>query len=144
MVITDASSWIFDGTGLHDGSSLPGVIASDFDHATASSFTPSDEEVVAHSPIPSDEATISGGTWGGVSYSDMVYFTDPTSQAGVVDTGNNVWIGDLRPCSNTASTCAEPQITKITNNILRLFGQGPAGRLEPAVSNLATVAPQGT
>src|SRR5208282_5586397 len=32
MVITDSSSWVFRGTGLRDGSSLPGVIASDIDH----------------------------------------------------------------------------------------------------------------
>ncbi len=32
MVITAPSSWVFAGTGLKKDSSLPGVIASDFDH----------------------------------------------------------------------------------------------------------------
>jgi hypothetical protein len=144
MVISDASSWVFEGTGLHDGSSLAGVIASDFDHVISNPATPSNVEVLAHSPIPAYEGTISEGLWDGMSYSDMVYFTDPTSQAGVIDTGNNVWIGDLRRCSSDAPECPAPTLSKITNNILWLFGQGPAGEIEPAVSNLSSIQPFGS
>jgi hypothetical protein len=144
MVITDASSWVFDGTGLQDGSSLQGVIASDFDHVVATPATPSDIDILAHSPIPAGAGTVSGGTWDGVSYSDMVYFTDPTSNAGVIDTGNNVWIADLQPCSSEAPDCAAPTLTKITNNILWLFGQGPSGATEPSVSNFGSIEPEGT
>jgi hypothetical protein len=136
MVISDASSWVFRGTDLRDGSSLPGVIGSDFDHVISGS--PPNVEILAHSPIPSGDATISGGTWDGVSYSDMVYFTDPASAAGVIDTGNNVWIGDLRPCVEEG--CPSTTLRKITNNILQLFGQGPAGREQPSVSNAGSVS----
>lgn len=144
MVVTDASSWLFAHTGLHDGSSLAGVIASDFDHVIPSSLTPADLEVLSHSPIPVDEATVSGGEWGGYSYADTVYFTDATSQAGVFDSGNNVWIGDLRPCSPPTAGCATNEMITMTNNVLRLFGRGPAGRYEPAHSNLAEVSPAGS
>ena len=137
MVINDASSWVFQGTNLHDGSSLGGVIASDIDHVTDGS--PSNVEILAHSPIPAGEGTISGGTWGGVSYSDMVYFTYPASGAGVIDTGNNVWIGDLRPCIEAG--CSAPVLRKITNNILRAFGQGPAGLVHPSQPNADSVSP---
>jgi hypothetical protein len=140
MVISDASSWVFRGTGLSNGSSLPGVIASDFDHVTANS--PSDVQILAHSVIPVTEGTVSGETWSGKSYSDMIYFTDPTSRAGVIDTGNNVWIGDLRPC--TIPGCPAPVLTKITNNILWLFGQGPAGKIEPSTPNAAFISPAGS
>jgi hypothetical protein len=144
MVIADASSWVFKGTGLHDGSTIPGVIASDFDHVISSSSTPSDLSILAHSPISLLEATASGARWDGETFSDMVYFTNPKSGAGVVDTGNNVWIGDLRACAPTSTICPQRILTKITNNILRLFGQGPTGFLEPAVSNLNTVSPLGS
>ena len=87
---------------------------------------------------------MSGAIWGGSSYSDMVYFTNPTSKAGVIDTGNNIWIGDLRSCSNADPHCAEPTIARVTNNILWLFGQGPAGALEPAASNVAAISPVGS
>lgn len=129
MVISDASSWVFRGTGLQNGSSLGGVIASDVDHVIAGS--PSNVQILAHSPIPLGEGTLSGATSGGVSYSDMIYFTTPTSGAGVIDTGNNVWIGDLRSC--VVAGCAAPTLRRITNNILRVFGQGPAGLLYPSV-----------
>jgi hypothetical protein len=141
MVITDASSWVFRGTGLQNGSSLSGVIASDFDHVI--SGAPANIEILAHSPIPTGEATVSGSIWGGDSYSDMIYFTNSTSDAGVMDTGNNVWIGDLRPCATT-NTCEAPTMTKITNNILRIFGQGPAGQLEPVVPNAGSISPAGS
>ena len=144
MVIDDASSWVFKGTGLHDGSALPGVIGSDFDHVTTSSLTPPGIEILAHSPILLSRATVSGATWGSDTYSDLVYFTDPQSQAGVIDTGNNIWIGDLRPCAPASAECEAPVLSKITNNILRLFGQGAAGLLEPAVSNLSAMGPAGS
>jgi hypothetical protein len=144
MVITDASSWVFRDTGLTDGSSLPGVIGSDYDHVISSTLDPPNLEVLAHSPIPVDEATVSGDSWDGESYSDMVYFTDPQSEAGVIDTGNNIWIGDLRPCGADDSSCASPIIRRITTNILWLFGQGPAGLLQPSDANAADVSPAGS
>jgi len=144
MVITDASSWVFRDTGLTDGSSLPGVIGSDFDHVISSTLDPANLEILAHSPIPDDEATVSGNSWDGQSYSDMVYFTDPQSEAGVIDTGNNIWIGDLRPCSSDESSCAAPLIRRITSNILWLFGQGPAGQLQPSDANADDVTPAGS
>jgi hypothetical protein len=140
MVISDASSWVFRGTGLSNGSSLPDVIASDFDHVTGDS--PSDVQILAHSPIPTSEGTVSGEKWDGESYSDMIYFTQPNSDAGVIDTGNNVWIGDLRTCAIPG--CAAPMLTKITDNILWLFGQGPAGETEPSIANAAFIVPAGS
>ncbi len=143
LLISDASSWVFAGTGLSDGSSLPGAIGSDFDHVIGSTLTPSNLQVLAHSPIPAALATVAGGVWAGYSYSDMVYFTDPRSQAGVLDTGDNIWIADLRACARGVS-CAAPTIARITGNILRVFGRAPAGRVERPVPNLASISPAGS
>ena len=145
MVVSDAKSWVYQNTGLTNGASLENVIASDFDHVIASSSEPANLDVLAHSPVPVNEGTASGNVWGGVSYSDMVYFTNPVSHAGTIDTGNNVWIGDLNRCTRaTDPTCAAPALVTITNNILRLFGRGPAGLFEPSVSNLASIVPAGS
>ncbi|MDE3094218.1 MAG: hypothetical protein KGJ47_10605 [Acidobacteriota bacterium] len=145
MVVSDAKSWVFQNTGLTNGSSLPNVIASDFDHVIASNSEPANLDVLGHSPIPVNEGTASGTTWNGVSYSDMVYFTNPVSHAGTIDTGNNVWVGDLNRCTTaTDPTCAAPALITITNNILRLFGRGPAGLYEPSVSNVASIVPAGS
>jgi hypothetical protein len=32
----------------------------------------------------------------------------------------------------------------MTNNILRVFGQGPAGQLEPVVANANAISPAGS
>ncbi len=144
MVVSDASSWVYKGTGLVNGSSLPHVVASDFDHVVSSPSEPANIDVLGHTPIPGGEATLGGTVWGGQSYSDMVYFTNPTSHAGTIDTGNNVWVGDLNYCTGALPACATPTLIAITNNILKVFGEGPAGLYEPAVSNLSSISPAGS
>ena len=145
MVVSDAKSWVFRGTGLVNGSSLVNVIASDFDHVISSPGEPANLEVLSHSPVPVSEGTASGGIWNGNSYSDMVYFTNPVSHAGTIDTGNNVWVGDLNRCTTvTYRACPAPQLITITNNILRLFAKGPSVLIEPSVANVASISPAGS
>ena len=144
MVISDGNSWVFKGTGLANGSSIADVVASDFDHVIPSPAEPANVDVLAHSPIPLSEGTAGGTVWNGVSYSDMVYFTNPVSHAGTIDTGNNVWVGDLASCTGADPHCPAPTLTAITNNILHVFGQGPAGLIDPATSNLASIVPAGS
>lgn len=143
FVVADASSWIYRGTHLRDGSSLPGVIASDIDHVTQFFGEPADLMVLGHSPIPLAEVYTNQGTWGANTYSDLTYYTDPTSNAGVIDTGNNNWINAMGTCP-AHGACAAGELARITGNILWLFGQGPAGRRMPARSNLAAISPQGS
>jgi hypothetical protein len=144
MVVSDASSWVFKNTNLTNGSALQNVVASDIDHVIPSPGEPANVEVLAHSPVSTANGTFSGSTWNGESYSDMVYFTNPTSHAGTIDTGNNVWIGDLNRCTSAQVNCAAPELIKITNNILHVFGQGPAGLIEPATTNLTSIFPAGS
>ena len=144
IVVYDASSWIFKGTGLKKGESIPSAINSDFDHIDPQYPMPSDLQVLAHSPIPLSESYTNQGNWGGFTYSDMTYYTDPTSKAGVFDSGDNVWVAALRPCPRSSPACPSGTLRKMTANILWLFGQGPAGRMAPSVANWQTVMPQGS
>ncbi len=143
FVVADASSWIYRGTHLHNGSVLPGVIASDIDHVSQFEGEPAELMVLGHSPIPLSEVYTNQGTWGADTYSDMTYYTDPHGMAGVIDTGNNNWINAMGTCP-THGGCAADQLERITGNILWLFGQGPAGRLMPSRSNLAGIVPAGS
>lgn len=143
FVVFDSSSWLFKGTGLKDGSSIPGVIKSDIDHLDLDAATPSDLQVLGHSPLPIDDVTTGQGAWDGYTYSDATYWTDPTSGAGVFDSGTVNWVNAIESCPGDG-VCPAPLIQKITGNLLRLFGQGPAGTLEPSVNNLATVNPTGS
>jgi hypothetical protein len=142
LVVTDASAWIFRGTGVRNGSVIPGVIASDVDHFYAGMPFPADVQVFSHSPV---NASL-GQTDLGAFYSDMTYYTDPKSGAGVLDTGTNNWIPallhDQDGCARPAGNCAARIVQQITGNILRAFGQGPAGYAHPSVANWKQVTGQ--
>jgi hypothetical protein len=120
---------------------LPGVIGSDVDHFDVS-LDPGNVQIFSHSPI----AAQMGQTDLGAFYSDMSYYTDPKTGAGVLDTGTNNWIpaltDDHSGCGNPAGPCASAVLQQITGNILRVFGQGPAGQTEPSAANWHQVTGQ--
>jgi hypothetical protein len=141
LVVADASGWVFQGTGLHNGSVLPGVVGSDVDHYDVS-LDPSNVQIFSHSPI----AANLGQTDLGAFYSDMSYYTDPKTGAGVLDLGTNNWIPalshDHSGCGTGAGPCVSAVLQQITGNIMRVLGQGPAGRIEPSVANWHQVTGQ--
>jgi N,N-dimethylformamidase beta subunit-like, C-terminal len=143
FVVYDASSWLFRGTGLVNGSAIPGVIKSDFDHVNLNAPTPAGLQVLGHSPLPVSGVYTNQGVWSGQTYSDATYWSDPRSKAGVFDSGTVNWISALESCGAT-SACPAREIQAITGNLLRLFGQGPAGRLEPSHPNAAALLPPGS
>lgn len=142
FVVYDAGSWLFKGTGLHRGSTIDGVIASDIDHLDTALPTPGDIQVLGHSPVPLKVAYTNQGKWGADTYADMTYYTTAASKAGVFDSGTVNWIDALGTCS--AASCPAHEVGKITGNLLHLLGQGPAGRTHPSVSNVASLSPSGS
>jgi hypothetical protein len=128
--ITDAGAWIFAGTGLRDGASVPGVIRSDVDSLGPHGQYPPNVEVFAHSPLDAQRAQAATHV-GDTFYSDMTYYTDPHGHAGVWDSGTNNWIPDLSPCTGN-QPCPATIIGDITGNLLRVFGSGPAGTTHPS------------
>ncbi len=144
FVVYDAGSWIFRGTGLHDGSAIPQVVASDIDHLATAYLTPPDIEVLGHSLVPLSQAYTNQGSWGGDTYSDMTYYTVKPSGAGVLDTGTVNWVTTLTECPLVQASCPSRLTGEITGNLLRVFGEGPAGRSEPSAANWQRVAPAGS
>jgi hypothetical protein len=144
FVVSEASSWLYAGTGLHDGSQIPQVVASDIDHLSTSYPMPSDLEVLGHSPVPLVDSYTNEGQWGSSTYSDMTYYTEAKSEAGVFDTGTVNWITTLNECPVTQASCPSKLTRRITGNLLRLFGKGPAGQSEPSVANWQHVSPAGS
>lgn len=142
FVVSDAGAWIYSGTGLRNGSVIPGVLGSDFDHLTTTGM-PANLQVLGHSPVDISHGFTGGRTWNGKSYADMTYYTRTDSHAGIFDSGMVSWINHLTPCPR-ASSCPAPQVRQITANLLWLFGQGPSGRIRPSVANYQTVQPPGS
>lgn len=133
MVIVDAASWLFHGSGLHNGSAVPSMLASDFDQFELVQPHPTNVEIFAHSPMNSPMLQTNSPGGAVSAFADMTYYTDPASHAGIFDAGTNNWIPKLGPCAGPH--CYRRTIAKITGNLFKLFGEGPAGRYRPSVAN---------
>jgi hypothetical protein len=140
FTVSDASAWVFAGTGLHDGDVVPGVVASDVDQFEAVDGQPANDQILGHSPVSASQGQHNTTPW----FSDMTYYTNATTGAGVIDTGTNNWIPALDGHSGCYSggTCEATVVQRITGNIFRLFAQGPAARLQPSVANWRQVTGQ--
>jgi hypothetical protein len=138
--VADSSAWVFDGTGLHNGQVVPGVVASDVDKFDEIYGQPADDQIFGHSPIPAHLGQTSIGAF----FSDMTYYTSAATGAGVLDTGTNNWIPALdgRSGCHPGGICEATMVQRITGNIFKLFGQGPAARLQPSVANWRQVTGQ--
>ncbi|HKN98098.1 MAG TPA: N,N-dimethylformamidase beta subunit family domain-containing protein [Pseudonocardiaceae bacterium] len=141
LAVADPSAWIFKDTGLGRGATVPAVIASDVDSLEPVAAHPPDVQVLAHSPLPVRQAQAATRK-GPVFYSDMTYYTDPASKAGVWDSGTNNWIPALDAGCQGAD-CPATAMTAMTTNLLFLFGQGPSGRQIPSRPNWRTFYPPG-
>jgi hypothetical protein len=141
LTVADASSWVFAHTGLRDDSVIPGVLATDVDKFELAAGQPGNDQILGHSLIPAGLGQASAPPLA----SDMTYYTDPHGAAGVIDTGTNHWISalgtDQQGC-HPGGVCAFAVLQQITGNILRVFGQGPAGLTHPSVANWRQVTGQ--
>jgi len=133
LTVADASSWVFAHTGLHNGSVIPGVLATDVDSFDLGAGQPSNDQILGHTVIPAQLGQSSTPPL----ESDMTYYTDPDGGAGVIDTGTNHWINAMGTNQQASSI-----LDQITGNIMRVFGQGPAGLTHPSQANWQEVTGQ--
>ncbi|MEU0953963.1 N,N-dimethylformamidase beta subunit family domain-containing protein [Streptomyces niveus] len=127
-VVHGADHWIFEGTGVRRGDSFDHLVGVEYDRVTPDQPTPSPLEIVAHSPLVCK---------GRDSHADSAYYTVP-SGAGVFASGTMRWVEGLmagtgengRNHGMDARTGAF--VTRTTENVLRAFAEGPAGRHRPA------------
>jgi hypothetical protein len=138
--VADASAWVFAGTGLRNGEIVPGVVASDVDKFDQAYGQPADDQIFGHSPIKAGLGQTSIGAF----FSDMTYYTNADTGAGVLDTGTNNWIPALagRSGCRPGGICEATIVQRMTANILKLFGQGPAARFQPSHPNWRQVTGQ--
>jgi len=127
MVIVEARSWVFKGTGLENGDKLPHLVGHEYDRVTPERPTPENIEVLAHSPVVCR---------GVRSFSDVTYYTAP-SGAGVFATGTFQIEAHMGPpCPDDEVEGVDCQVRKLMSNVLLVFGDGPAGAKHPSRSNL--------
>jgi hypothetical protein len=114
IIVSDGSSWVFAGTGVTNGSHLPGLLGYEVDQMFPN--TPAGVTAIANSPYP-DQLT------GSTHDSNMTVYLAPSGST-VVNTGSMYWNwgvdaytpGTVHP--DLASAAAQ----QTTRNILNKFG----------------------
>ncbi len=138
MVVTDASSWFWAGTGVTDGQALAHVVQGEYDRFDTAVPGPRNVEILAHSPVTNR---------GPGRYSDVTWYTTPGG-GGVFATGNASWVNKL---SNTTAfptivvPAAIPGVTEVLlramENVYATLGTGPGSSVRPSNANWQQVAP---
>jgi hypothetical protein len=132
-VVYDPSSWIFGGAGAYKGERFDGLVGPEYDRLNPAVPFPRPIQVLAHSPLTCD---------GVATFSDSAYYTAP-SGAGVFASGTMRWVCAMRGprCGHGVGRAAERFVDRATQNLLRAFAAGPAGRAHPAHDNIAQLRP---
>jgi hypothetical protein len=121
-IVTDASSWFFDGCNLNDGHAFPQTILGEYDRYVPSFPGPRNADVLAHSPVP-----------GQPNWSDITYFTAPGNGGGVLASGSASFVAQLSTTGLIPPIVIPgpfPGISDVFNrameNLYGRFGLGPA------------------
>ncbi|MGO9853750.1 MAG: N,N-dimethylformamidase beta subunit family domain-containing protein [Acidimicrobiales bacterium] len=122
MVVTDGSSWFFDGCNLKDGAAFPNAILGEYDRYVPSLPGPRNVDVLAHSPVP-----------GQSNWSDVTYYTAPGNGGGVLASGSASFVSLLSTTGAIPSLVIPgpfPGVTDVIRrameNVYGRFGLGPA------------------
>lgn len=135
-VVTQPGHWLFEGTGVKAGDGFAHLVGVEYDKVNTGFPTPRPIEIIAHSPVVCE---------GRPSHQDTAYYT-VASGAGVFATGTMRWVealdakGDGRGGGNHGLDARSGALTtRVTENLLRVFAAGPAGRTHPARDNADSV-----
>jgi len=138
LVVADASSWLWQGTGLTNGQALPGVVQGEYDRFDSAGPGPRNVEIFAHSPVANR---------GPGRFSDITWYTT-AGGGGVFATGNASWVNKLSDTTAFPSNVVPAAIPGVTEFLLRAMenvyatlGRGPASSSQPSRANWAQVAP---
>ena len=135
MVVTDASSWFYDGCNLSDGHTFSNVILGEYDRYVPSLPGPHNADVLAHSPVP-----------GQSNWSDITYYTAPGNGGGVLASGSASFVSLLGNTGSIPPNVIVPAIPGVTDvirrameNVYGRFGLGPATSYGSSTGNWADV-----
>ncbi|MFF4452422.1 N,N-dimethylformamidase beta subunit family domain-containing protein [Streptomyces goshikiensis] len=135
-VVTNPGHWLFEGAGVTEGDRFAHLVGVEYDKVNTGFPTPRPIEILAHSPVVCE---------GRPSHQDTAYYTTE-SGAGVFATGTMRWVEALDAKGDGASgrnhgldARSGALTTRVTENLLRVFAAGPAGRTHPARDNVKAV-----
>ncbi|MER5863748.1 N,N-dimethylformamidase beta subunit family domain-containing protein [Kitasatospora sp. NPDC002040] len=127
-VVGDPDHWLLAGTGARAGDSFPHLVGVEYDRVPPDTAPPGPIEIVSRSPVVCE---------GRRSHADSAYYTVPGG-AGVFATGTMRWVEALDangPGGGRADHGMDRRAgaftRQVTENLLRAFAAGPAGRQHP-------------
>jgi hypothetical protein len=130
-VVADPTNWLFRGVRVRAGEQLPGLVGPEIDAVQPSYPTPRPIQVLLHSPArcPSGSPT----------HADASYYV-ARSGAAVFDAGSIDWACAVSTnCHGQVPDRTGGVVRTVTDNLLRAFARGPAGRTHPAHDNLTAL-----
>ncbi len=134
LVVTDASSWFWDGCNLSDGQSFPTVVTGEYDRYVPSLPGPTNVDLLAHSPVPGQD-----------NWSDITYYTAPGNGGGVFASGTASFVGqlsttgDIYPNVVPGPYPGTDAIVRAMENLYGRFGLGPASSYGSSSGNWTEV-----
>jgi hypothetical protein len=133
LVVTDPGHFLFAGTGLRAGDRIATALGSEFDRYVPGPASPTDVEILCHSPAPSVLGELT---------SDMAYYT-VKGGGGVFASGTAAFVDRLwantgplpKPFAPGPTPGCTEYLAKITENVLAAFSKGPASQHHPSTAN---------
>ncbi len=130
--VAEPAHWLYAGTGVTHGSRFLHLVGTEYDRVTGARETPRPIEILAHSEVVCHDVR---------SFHNTAYYT-VASGAAVFATGTMRWAESLKGDGAHGISTATTRFTRrVTENVLRTFAKGPAGRQHPARDNLAAYHP---
>jgi hypothetical protein len=127
-VVQNASHWVYAGTGLHDGDTLPTLVGYEYDKTWANGLTPAGVVSLSNSPV-----VPSGG---GSSLANSTIYT-ATSGALVFDAATFYWPRKLD--ANEIFNEVDSRVQQMATNLLdRMISTVPGATPTPTVTPLST------
>jgi hypothetical protein len=106
LVVSAADSWLFAGTGLGNGDSIPAAVAAEYDTRLANGVEPAGLQVLAQSPVLNAH---------GLPRTQMATLYQAPSGAEVLAIGSIGWVNGL------GRSNADLRVARITRNLLDRF-----------------------
>ncbi len=121
-VVSNASHWIYEGTGLQNGDTIPLLVGYEYDRVFSNGVSPIGLEVVSHSPAPDPYSGYSNATFYTAPSGAMIFSASTNYWAYMLD-GNWIWQRDAR-------------VQRMTQNILNrmIDFSGPLGTPTPTLT----------
>jgi Bacterial Ig-like domain (group 3)/Fibronectin type III domain len=138
-IVTNASNWVFDGTGWSNGTNIPGIVGYEYDHYVPNPATPAPPTVLSNTPLTNTETNQP-------DTANSTIYTAP-SGAKVFAAGTIQWSYGLDNFGGT--TFVNSGIQQVTANILGDFTGtwtppgGAAGTSTTSVSSSANPSAAG-